>query len=98
MYLVDTNIWLERLLDQARSGEVGAFLDRTASNQLFITDFAFHSIGVILNRLKRLEALTRFVQDTFVDGDVTIVHLEPEVDSPRVRLSFLDNLNKFART
>lgn len=26
MYLVDTNIWLERLLDQERSAEVGRFL------------------------------------------------------------------------
>jgi predicted nucleic acid-binding protein len=25
-----------------------------------------------------LEALARFVQDTFVDGELTIVHLEPE--------------------
>ena len=83
MYLVDTNVWLERLLDQARSAEVGAFLDRIPSNQLFITDFAFHSIGVVLNRLNRLEALARFVQDIFVDGDVTIVHLEPE-DTDRV--------------
>jgi predicted nucleic acid-binding protein len=69
LYLVDTNVWLERLLDQARSAEVGAFLDRTPSNQPFITDFAFHSIGVVLNRLNRLEALARFVQDTFVDGN-----------------------------
>lgn len=27
MYLVDTNIWLERLLDQERSDEVARFLD-----------------------------------------------------------------------
>jgi hypothetical protein len=27
MYLVDTNIWLERLLDQERSEEVGQFPD-----------------------------------------------------------------------
>jgi len=26
MYLVDTNIWLERLLDQEKSDEVGEFL------------------------------------------------------------------------
>lgn len=31
MYLVDTNVWLERLLDQARSDEVGQFLDAIAS-------------------------------------------------------------------
>lgn len=30
-----------------------------------------------------METLAHFVQDTFVDGDVTIVHLEPE-DTDRV--------------
>jgi len=38
MYLVDTNVWLERLLDQERSEEVGRFLDRVPSDRLFITD------------------------------------------------------------
>lgn len=36
MYLVDTNIWLERLLGQANSDEVGAFLDHVPSNELRI--------------------------------------------------------------
>jgi hypothetical protein len=49
MYLVDTNIWLERLLDQEKSEEVGNFLTHTSSEQLFVTDFVLHSIGVILN-------------------------------------------------
>ena len=34
MYLVDTNIWLERLFDQERSTEVGQFLARIPTNQL----------------------------------------------------------------
>ncbi|MFZ5897593.1 MAG: hypothetical protein ACOYU7_00150 [Bacillota bacterium] len=51
MYLVDTNIWLERLLDQAKSQEVGEFLDSVPSELLFITDFSFHSVGVVLGRL-----------------------------------------------
>lgn len=42
MYLVDTNVWIERLLEQARSEEVRHFLDRTPSERLFITDFTFH--------------------------------------------------------
>jgi uncharacterized protein len=57
MYLADTNIWLERLLGQANSDEVGQFLDQIPSNQIFITDFAFHSICVILTRLQTLEAI-----------------------------------------
>ena len=78
MYLVDTNIWLERLLGQAKSDEAGQFLDQTPTDQLFTTDFAFHSICVILTRLKRKAALLDFVQDVFVDGAVTLLSLKPE--------------------
>ncbi len=45
MYLLDTNIWLERLLDQHRSEEVGRLLDQVPSQRLFMTDFTLHSIG-----------------------------------------------------
>jgi len=77
MYLIDTNVWLERLLDQVRSEEVGHFLDHTPSERLFITDFAFHSIGVVMSRLNQVEALLRFVKDAFIDGAVGLIHLEP---------------------
>jgi predicted nucleic acid-binding protein len=86
MYLLDTNIWLERLLDQVRSAEVGHFLDRTPSERLFITDFAFHSIGVVLSRLNQMDTLLRFVQDVFIDGAVGLIHLEPEDTERLVRV------------
>ena len=78
MYLVDTNVWLERLLDQTKANEVGHFLDRVSSERLFITDFAFHSIGVVMVKLERKEGLSSFVQDTLIDGAVSLIHLEPE--------------------
>ena len=78
MYLIDTNIWLERFLDQARAEEVSLFLDRIPPERLFITDFAFHSIGVVLSKLGRKDALLRFVQDAFIEGAVSPIHLEPE--------------------
>ena len=78
MYLVDTNVWLERLLDQTKANEVGHFLDRISSERLFITDFAFHSIGVVMVKLERKDGLLRFVQDTLIDGAVSLIHLEPE--------------------
>jgi uncharacterized protein len=77
MYLVDTNIWLERLLDQERSQEVGQFLDCTLSERLFITDFAFHSIGIVLSKLGQNGALLEFVRDVFIEGNVSLIHLEP---------------------
>ncbi len=67
-YLVDTNIWLERLLDQDNSAIVSKFLDTIPLDQIFISDFALHSIGVILSRLKKLDILDKFVNDIFFNG------------------------------
>ena len=78
MYLVDTNVWLERLLDQERSWEVSQFLNEISSDQLFITDFSFHSIGIVLNRLNHVDAFLQFIRDAFIDGDVSIARLRPE--------------------
>jgi predicted nucleic acid-binding protein len=77
MYLVDTNIWLERLLDQDQSEEVGQFLAQTPTDQLLMSDFTLHSIGVILSRLDRRSVLLRFVDDVFVEGGVTLVTVQP---------------------
>jgi predicted nucleic acid-binding protein len=93
MYLVDTNIWLERLLDQARANEVGDFLNRIPSEQIFITDFSFHSIGIVMSRLNRKEALLHFVQDAFLDGAVALVHLEPEETQRLVQIMEEFNLD-----
>jgi len=78
MYLVDTNIWLERLLDQERSDEVGEFLSAVHSDQMGITDFSLHSIGVITTRLKRPDIFTVFLNDTCIEGAVNIISLIPE--------------------
>lgn len=90
MYLADTNIWLERLLGQAKSDEVGQFLDQTPSNQIFITDFAFHSICVILTRLQRNPILLDFVQDVFVNGAVSLTSIKPEATQ-----SLVDAMDKY---
>lgn len=78
MYLVDTNIWLERLLGQARSQEVGDFLNAVPSESLFVTDFSFHSLGLILCRLNHEKTLQSFVEDILINGAVGLVHLLPE--------------------
>jgi predicted nucleic acid-binding protein len=93
VYLVDTNIWLERLLDQDRSEEVGQFLDRVATERLFITDFSVHSIGVVLDRLRRTDVLLRFVRDVFLVGGVTLLHLDPDDTSHVVEIISKTNLD-----
>jgi hypothetical protein len=88
MYLVDTNVWLERLLDQNGSAEVGRFLSHVEASQLPISDFSFHSLSLIMDRLNRRDALWRFVQDAFVDGSVGLVRLEP-ADTEQI-IRFID--------
>ena len=78
MYLVDTNIWLEVLLQQERSDEVGDLLSKVATDHLFVTDFTLHSIGVIMTRLNENGALLRFVDDLFIRGGVGLLRLLPE--------------------
>ena len=78
MYLVDTNIWLERLLGQEQAEAVGRFLNSVASSQLLITDFSFHSICVILIRERRRSTLETFVKETLVDAGVQVVRLSPD--------------------
>ena len=91
MYLVDTNIWLERLLNQEKSKEVGKFLAGISSENIYITDFTFHSIGIILCRLNRKKALLQFVHDIFINGAVNLVYLEPsDIDY------LLEVIDKFA--
>ena len=77
-YLLDTNVWLERLLDQDRADEVKQLLETVPSDRLLITDFSFHSIGLILLRLERSEALLSFARDLFTDNSVRLLALEPD--------------------
>ena len=77
MYLVDTNVWLERLLDQERSSEVGQFLASVPARELMISDFGLHSIGVILMRLGEPSALLQLVDDLFLYGGVSLTSVGP---------------------
>lgn len=78
MYLVDTNIWLERLLAQAQADEVRRFLEAVPSDQLLLSHFSLHSIGVILGRYGQHVALQQFTRDLFVNGAVRLATVLPE--------------------
>jgi predicted nucleic acid-binding protein len=70
--LVDTNIFLEVLLEQARADEARKFLAKADAHDFFISDFSLHSIGVILLRRKKADAFRKFLAD-MVAGAGTMV-------------------------
>ncbi len=63
MYLVDSNVWLELLLEQDRAPEALSFVEGASPGSLVISEFALYSIGVILVRRGRNHALRQFLDD-----------------------------------
>lgn len=75
MFLVDTNVWLEVLLDQERAGEAQEFLSSMEPSHLVLTDFSLYSIGIILTRLGKDQLFSDFASDTLETGDVSSLRL-----------------------
>jgi len=75
VFLLDTNIWLERLLGQGEAEVVAELLDTLSPSDMCMTDFTLHSIGVICNRLKQRDVFVKFVDDVLIDSDVLLVSI-----------------------
>jgi hypothetical protein len=72
MYLLDTNIWLERLLNQSRAQDVKQMLDSMDTSELALSDFSLHSVCVVLGRSHKLALLDQFITDLFIHGKVAL--------------------------
>ncbi len=60
--LIDTNIFLEILLNQEKKSICKEFLNNNIDH-LFLSDFSMHSIGVILLRHKKEKIFEKFTND-----------------------------------
>jgi len=78
VYLLDTNIFLELLLDQKESGSVRTLLSSKTPEELGISDLAFHSIGIILYQKNAAHLFSEFIRDLFGEGGITIFALGSE--------------------
>jgi predicted nucleic acid-binding protein len=62
MNLIDTNIFLEILLEQAKSKICKSFLSNNIG-KIYFSDFTLHSIGVILFKQNEEQTFFKFVSD-----------------------------------
>ncbi|MEK6288198.1 MAG: hypothetical protein AABO57_20960 [Acidobacteriota bacterium] len=79
--LIDTNIFLEILLEQSRAEEAKELLRKVDQHDFFISDFALHSVGLLLLRQRKPEVFRSFLSDImlFFAGSQTIqTLLSPE--------------------
>jgi predicted nucleic acid-binding protein len=92
-FLLDTNIWLERLLEQEKSLEVKKLLDTVPPDFLFISDFTLHSIGVILFRLGKASLFHDFITDLFDRGNIKQLSLNPSDQIDLIELNVKNKLD-----
>jgi predicted nucleic acid-binding protein len=74
MYLLDTNVILELLLDQDRAGEVEELFEILPTDEICLSDFSLYSIGIILLRRREYGAFTKLASDLYAAG-VAIMRL-----------------------
>lgn len=75
MFLVDTNVWLELLLEQEKAEEVRRFLRNVEARLLAITEFSLYSVGIILTRLRKDTVFEDFLSDTLENAGVARISL-----------------------
>ena len=62
MYLADTNIFLEILLNQDKRKKCKKFLDKNI-NLIHISDFSLHSLALLLFRYNKEDVFQKFIKD-----------------------------------
>ncbi len=67
MYLLDTNILLELLLDQERADEAERLMRSLPGHALYISEFTLYSLGMILTRRQLAHVFLQVVED--LEGD-----------------------------
>ncbi|OPX34641.1 VapC toxin family PIN domain ribonuclease [candidate division KSB1 bacterium 4484_188] len=72
--LIDTNIILEMLLEQAKASAARQLLSQS-THEFFVTDFAIHSIGLLFFRQKKYRAFEEFIDDLLKNSYVAVKSL-----------------------
>ena len=75
-YLVDTNLWLELLLNQQRAQEVPLLLEQRQGSDFALTEFSLYSIGIVLTRLNKDDVFARFVIDALEQAGTRLLRLD----------------------
>jgi hypothetical protein len=74
-FLVDTNLWLELLLNQQRAQEVRHLLEQREGSDFALTEFSLYSIGIVLTRLNKDDAFAQFMTDAFEGAGTRLLRL-----------------------
>jgi hypothetical protein len=91
--LIDTNIFLEIILDQEKTEEARDLLSRTEEHQFFLSDYSLHSIGLLLFRQKQHEVFGEFLRDMIYGAGVRVIALRAGEMEAVIRAALRFNLD-----
>lgn len=74
--LIDTNIILEILLEQAEAITTRRLLSESEIHDFITTDFAIHSIGLLLFRKKKYSIFKEFMNDMLQSSYLIVESLQ----------------------
>jgi len=75
VYLLDTNILLELLLDQERADEAERLMCSIPGRDLYISEFTLYSLGMILTRRQLAHVFLRVIED-LTRGQIECLRLD----------------------
>ena len=75
--LIDSNIFLEILLDRENKESAKKLLVQIEQHQFYISDYSLQSIGLILYRAGKADKFTDFVQDMILQPEILVPTLLP---------------------
>lgn len=76
--LLDTNIFLEVILEQTKASEARAILSQVERHEFFLSDYSLHSIGLLLFRRKQHQVFLEFLDDMLIRAGVSAISLSVE--------------------
>ena len=78
MFLLDTNILLELLLNRENADDADRFLQSVPASELHTSEFTLYSLGILLSQRKMANTFLEMVEDLVVRGGTTVIRLLPE--------------------
>ncbi len=72
---IDTNIFLEIILEQEKAKDARGLLSKIEKNYFFASDFSLHSIGIFFFYRKQHDIFQQFLKDMITDAGLSIISL-----------------------
>jgi uncharacterized protein len=76
--LIDTNVFLEIILDQEKAEQSKTLLENTKDHEFFISDYSLHSIGLLLFRRKQHDIFKKFLIDMISNAGMKVIGLSAD--------------------